>query len=188
VAVDPFLAQLADLCRTNPTGAKWVFVPSHAIGHTLAERLALEGTNWANLRFMTPLDLARQMAAPILVGRELDPVPANLGPALIMRLLLELPPSAPGYFRPLAEHPQMADALWGTIRELRMAGLTAADVPRHAFLSADKYGEFHALLSAYEAHLGEQRLADQAAVFQEALRHLDVCPVLPEDVRTELRA
>ena len=186
MAVDPFLVQLAELCRGHPTGAKWVFVPSHAVGHTLAERLALEGTNWVNLRFVPPLDLALQMAAPFLVWREVDPAPDNLGPALIMRLLLELPGSVPSYFRPLAEHPQMADALWGTIRELRMAGLMAADLPRHAFLSAEKYAEFHALQSAYEAHLREQRLADQADVLKEALRHLDVCPVLPEDVRIEL--
>jgi ATP-dependent helicase/nuclease subunit B len=186
VTVDPFINQIADLCRTHQTPAKWVFVPSHAVGHTLAERLALEGTNWANLRVITPLDLARQMAAPFLVEREIDPAPDTLGPALIMRLLLELPGSLPRYFRPLAEHAQMADALWGTIRELRMAGLTAADLPKHALLSADKHDEFRALLSAYEAHLAEKRLADQAAVFQEALRHLDLCPVLPEDVRTEL--
>ena len=48
---DQFLAQLADLCRTDRTRPKWVFVPSHAVGHTLGERLVLEGTDWANLRF-----------------------------------------------------------------------------------------------------------------------------------------
>jgi len=186
VAVDPILTQLADLCRSHRTLAKWVVVPSHAVGHTLAERLALEGTNWMNLRFVPPLDLALQMAAPFLVEREINPASDTLGPALIMRLLLELPEATPRYFRPLAEHPQMADALWGTIRELRMAGLMAADLPRHAFLSAEKYAEFHALLSAYEGHLLEQRLADQADVIKEALRHLDICPVLPEDVRIEL--
>ena len=30
---DPFIAQLARLCRDNPTGAKWVIVPTHALGH-----------------------------------------------------------------------------------------------------------------------------------------------------------
>ena len=39
-----------------------------------------------------------------------------------MRLLLELP-AQPSYFRPLASHPAMAEALWATIRELRMAGV-----------------------------------------------------------------
>jgi hypothetical protein len=75
VALDPFINQLADLCRTNPTMVKWVIVPSHAAGHTLGERLALEGRNWVNLRFAVPLDLALQMAAPFLVERGINPAP-----------------------------------------------------------------------------------------------------------------
>lgn len=47
---DPFVAQLADLCAKHVTRAKWVFVPSHAIGRTIGERIALGGTNWRNLR------------------------------------------------------------------------------------------------------------------------------------------
>jgi hypothetical protein len=35
-----------------------VFVPSHAIGRTIGERIALDGTSWLNLRFVTPLDIA----------------------------------------------------------------------------------------------------------------------------------
>lgn len=30
---DPFLDQLASLCREHVTRAKWVFVSSHAVGH-----------------------------------------------------------------------------------------------------------------------------------------------------------
>jgi hypothetical protein len=30
--MDPFLDQLASLCRAHVTRAKWVFVPSHALG------------------------------------------------------------------------------------------------------------------------------------------------------------
>ena len=41
---DPLVVQLADLCRANVTRAKWVFVPSHAVGRTIGERIALEGT------------------------------------------------------------------------------------------------------------------------------------------------
>ena len=43
--------------------AKWVFVPTHTIGRTLGEGLTLEGTNWLNLRFVTPLDIALRMGA-----------------------------------------------------------------------------------------------------------------------------
>ncbi len=71
--------------------SKWVFVPSHGIGRTLGERIALEGTNWLNLRFVTPLDIALPMAGPFLVERGIDPSEEGLGPALMMRLLLDLP-------------------------------------------------------------------------------------------------
>ena len=125
--MDPFVDQLKGLCTAHPTRSKWVFVPTHAIGRTLGERLALEGTNWLNLRFVTPLDIALRMGAPFLVERGIDPSEEGLGPALMMRLLLDLP-SKGGYFRPLADHPTLAQALWTTVRELRMAGVRARRV------------------------------------------------------------
>ena len=164
---DPFVAQLADLCRTHPTRAKWVFVPAHAIGLTLGDRLAREGCDWANLRFVTPLDIAIRMAAPFLLEQGIDPSEEPLGPALVMRLLLDLP-EAGGYFRPMAEHPTMAEALWRTVRELRYAGLRAADLPATAFASAAKHAELVALLTAYERHLNAHRIADMPMVLEEA--------------------
>ncbi len=69
------LTQLAESCRAGPTRTKWVFVPSHAVGHTLGERLVLEGTSWANLRFTPPFDLALQMAGSFLVERGIGRLP-----------------------------------------------------------------------------------------------------------------
>src|SRR4026207_1574700 len=119
--MDVFVEQLAALWREHVTRNKWVFVPPHAIGHTLGEHIALAGTNWLNLRFVTPLDIALRMGAPFLVERGIDPSEEGLGPALMMRLLLDLP-EKDGYFRPLADQPTMAQALWSTISELRVAG------------------------------------------------------------------
>src|SRR5262249_6456400 len=108
--MDPFVAQLHALGRAGPTRAKWVFVPGHNLGHPLGERLALEGTSWANLRFPPPLELALWMAAPFLVDAGVEPATDGLGPALVTRLLLDLPRATPAYFRPLAEQPRMAEA------------------------------------------------------------------------------
>lgn len=181
-----FLTQLAELCRTERTRAKWVIVPTYTLGHTLGERLALEGCGWANVRFTTPLDLALPMGAPFLVERGVDPAPDGIGPALIMRLLLELPSTVPTYFRELAEQPQMAEALWATMAELRMAGITAAALPRQAFTNASKHAELQALLASYERHLAERQLADRAEVYREALFHLNVCPIQATDLHIEL--
>src|SRR5688500_7924598 len=184
--VDPFVSQLAELCRLQRTRVKWVFVPSFALGHTLGERLVLEGTEWANLRFVRPVDVALQMAAPFLLERGLDPASDGIGPALVMRLLMDLPSATPRYFRRLAEQPRMAEALWTTMRELRMAGLTADDVRADAFGNADKAAELKALVAAYEAHLAAHAVADAADVYREALAHIDAGPVLEADVRIEL--
>jgi len=43
--MNPFVQQLASLCREHVTRSKSVFVPSHAVGWTLGERIALNGTN-----------------------------------------------------------------------------------------------------------------------------------------------
>src|SRR6478672_3729336 len=157
--MDPFVQQLASLCRVHVTRSKWVFVPSHALGRTIGERIALEGTNWLNLRFVTPLDIALRMGAPFLVERGIDPSEEGLGPALMMRLVLELPVDG-GYFRPLADQPTMAQALWTTVLELRMAGIKSADLKADAFEAAAKHAELTALLASYEHFLASTNRGD----------------------------
>jgi RecB family exonuclease len=183
--MDPFVDQLASLCRSHVTRSKWVFVPSHAIGRTFGERIALGGTNWLNLRFVTPLDIALRMGAPFLVECGIEPSEEGLGAALIMRLLLDLPNDG-GYFRPLADQPTMAQALWTTIRELRMAGIKSDDLKPGAFATPQKQTEVRALLASYENFLTTNNRGDMAAVYEEALQHSNWCPIQPEDCWTEL--
>ena len=178
---DPFISQLAQLCEKNPTGSKWVIVPTHALGHTIGDRLVLEGTNWANLRFKTPFDLALELAGPSLAERGIDPAADDSGPALMMRLLRELPDDVPKYFRHLALHPQMGSALWATVRELRLTGVSSRDLSAEGFERADKHAELVALLAAFEAHLASQNLADSAAVYREALQHREDSAIGRED-------
>jgi hypothetical protein len=182
---DPFIEQLASLCRADVTRAKWVLVPTHAVGRTIGERIALGGTNWLNLRFVTPLDAALRMGAPFLVERGIEPSEEGLGPALIMRLLLALPKGG-GHFRPLADQPAMAQALHTTIRELRMAGVRSSDLTAPAFENPVRHAELQALLASYERYLTDTRRGDMATVYEEAVRHPDWCPIQPVDCWTEL--
>ena len=178
---DPFIDQLVQLCQDNPTRSKWVIVPTHALGHTIGDRLVLEGTHWANLRFKTPFDLALELAGPGLAERGIDPAADDSGPAVIMRLLRELPDEVPAYFRHLALHPQMGSALWATVRELRLAGIASSALSPDGFENADKHAELVALLAAFEAHLASRRLADRATVYREALQHLEDSAIGTED-------
>ncbi|HSK08013.1 MAG TPA: hypothetical protein VK911_00435, partial [Vicinamibacterales bacterium] len=188
MTLDPFLGELDKLCRSHPTRAKWVFVPAHAVGRTLADRLARGGTGWANLRLVTPLDVATRMAAPFLLERGLEPSEERLGAALVMRLLLGLPASG-GYFRPMADHNSMGDALWRALRELRYAGVRAADLAARPFTGVvAKQRELTHLLRAYELHLQAAGVADMPMVFEEALGHAGWSPVGADDLLVEVPA
>src|SRR5262245_18487218 len=107
ISMDPFVAQRARLAAEHPTRVKWLFVLTRAIGRTISDRIVLGGTNWLDLRFVTPLDLALAMGALFLVERGIDPSQEGLGPALIMRLPLDLP-EKDGSFRALADQPTLA--------------------------------------------------------------------------------
>ena len=184
--MDPFVAQLARLCTTHRTRAKWVFVPTHALGRTLGDRLVLEGTDWANLRFVTPLDIALRMGAPFLVERGIDPSEEELGPALIMRLLLDLPEEG-GYFRALADQPTMAQALWSTVRELRMAGVRAEQIAAGRLRLAGQARRSSARCwPRTRQFLATEKRGDMATVYEEAVQHPDWCPIQPQDCWTEL--
>lgn len=182
---DLFLTQIATLCETDPTRAKWIFVPGRGTGRMQADGLVLRSVQWANLRIVTPLDIAVRMGAPFLVERGIDPSEEALGAALIMRLLLNLP-STYSYFRPLAKHPAMAQALWSTIRELRIAGIGPTDVSEAGFTSSDKHAEFQALHRSYEDYLRTNNRGDMASVYEEAMKHFDWCSVRAEDCWLEL--
>ena len=78
--MDPFINQLAALCRDQVTSAKWVFAPSHAIDRH-------------------------------------------------------------GYFRPLADRPTTAHALWSTAHEKRIAGVIQIGVRSGPDLDAGRAPE-----------------------------------------------
>jgi penicillin-binding protein 1B len=73
MTTDPFIVQLAGLCRSEPIRAKWVLVASHAAGLALGDRLARDGRHWVNLRFATPLDVARAYTVFANDGMRVDP-------------------------------------------------------------------------------------------------------------------
>jgi len=181
-----FLSQLAEVCDRRRWGPKWILVPSHALGRVLGERLVREGVNWANLRFLPPADLAFQIAGPWLAASGIGFLEEDWGPALVLKLLLDLPLEVPAYFRPLADQPGMAEALWSAVRDFRLTGCGAGDLTEAAFASQAKRAELQALVTAYEQYLAGARLADTAAALREAARLAADCPVRPGDLLIEV--
>lgn len=185
VTGDAFVAQLASLARTEVTCNKWVFIPEVGLQWILSERLLHSGVDWVNFRFQTPFQLALELAAPYLVEAGIHPKPEGVGPELIIRLLLQLPQSEDGYFRPLADQGGIARPLWRAIQDLRMAGLTADNLSVAMFTTPAKGREMKALLGAYEGYLAQQNLGDRATVFRAALERVGEAPVRENDLVLE---
>ncbi len=172
--------QLIRLTQEQPTRPRWIIVPATAVGKTLADRLALDGYAWANLRFQTASDMALRIAGPALSTAGKLLLKDGIGPALTLQLLLNLGPTGGEYFRHIAEQPGVGDALWRAVRDLRLAGLTHMDLVPAAFSNPVKHRELRALLESYENHLDENRLADVADVYREATARNNKIPMTSE--------
>lgn len=169
---DPFVEQLKRLCCEYPTRAKWIVLPSPAIGWTLGERLLHEGCNWVNLRFTTPFQLALEASAPDLLSRGIHPCPDALGPGLLQNLLLGLPDEGESHFRPLILQPGMAQILWETLSEFRLAGLRSNDL--QVLPDNPKTKELCRLFLAYEQHLQTHNWADRSDILAANLAYPEI--------------
>jgi len=117
------IKQLADLCSDHPVTPKTVFVPSVQAGVALGTALAREGTNWINLRFSTPEDIAREISEPGFLADGWSPLPKDAD-------LIELVPivtdflSSPAniYFRNQPFSHGLLRSIHRTLRALRIAG------------------------------------------------------------------
>ena len=67
-----------------------------------------------------------------------------------------------------------------------MAGIRADALKPEVFSSPAKHDELVALLSAYEQFLEQNKRADMAGVYEEAVKHQDWCPIKSQDCWTEL--
>jgi ATP-dependent helicase/nuclease subunit B len=182
----PFLQQLTDLVQAEPARAKWVVTPSLAVGHNIAERLISEGITWGNLRFTTVFDLAVRIAGPALARVKRTLIDPAVGPALALQLLLDLPATLTPYFRVIAEQPGVAEALWSTITELRLADIGAEALQAQQLASPAKAEELRALLRAYERYLEEHHLADAAGCLTTAMAVSNKFPVTPDSLVLEM--
>lgn len=173
-----------------------LLVPSLAAAVELPRRLAGTGRAYAGLYPVKPLELARAIAEPALLGQGLRAWDSGHDALLAARLLDG--PMTIDFFLP-AEVPRapVANALARTLSTLRLAGLpperlaslaarvgaTAEDGRRLRTL-AELYRRFH-------EHI-EGRFADPATLFRAAAIHLrearwltDAQVVLPSDLETD---
>ena len=162
---------LAGFCREHPLDEKIFVCPSFVAGRQTGEALAREAGSWINLRFVTPWTLAGEVLERSAEAGAGKPLTSSAELALTDRLFREL--HADGkleYFGRAGVSPGLANALHRAIRDLRLAGLTSADVRPERFLVERKGRELALLVGRYERALEEGGLLDSAAFLAAAVR------------------
>jgi len=173
---------IEELQRRDPLARVDVLVGGNLLGldlrRRLAERIAASGTRagHANVRFLTFLDLAREIAGPV-PGR---PAP----PALLFALVAAAVPRTPEArrFGELRHRVGFVRALEATVRDLLDAGVSsdAARAWADAYPDADRRGSLAALAALYgDVSSALSAFAHDAAVFGEAARRSAAEPGAP---------
>ena len=163
---------LARFCREHPLDDKVFLCPSFVVGRQVGESLAREAGSWVNLRFVTPWTLAGEVLERSGRSGRGRPMTAAAELALVDRLFRELcdGDGKLTYFGDRPAAPGLVDALHRAIRDLRLAGLTGADLRPGLFLVEDKGREIARLVERYEHDLEEKELLDAAAFLSSAAR------------------
>ena len=162
---------LADFCRDHPLEEKIFVCPSFVTGRQIGEALAREAGSWINLRFVTVPALAAEVMAKRGGAGAGKPMTSSAGLALTDRLFREL--LAEGkldYFVLAGASPGLSRSLHRAIRELRLNGLTSADIRPASFLVEQKGREIALLLDRYERALAADGLLDLPGLLEVAVK------------------
>jgi len=152
---------LAGFCREHPLDDKLLVVPSFVAGRQIGEALTREVGSWVNLRFVTTPALAAEVLERRGDAGPARPLTSSAEVALTDRLFREL--LAEGrmdYFDPAGASPGLSRALHRALRELRLDGLTSADLRAEKFLVESKGRALAVLLARYERTLEADGLLD----------------------------
>ncbi|MFH1572031.1 MAG: PD-(D/E)XK nuclease family protein [Gemmatimonadota bacterium] len=132
------LAQLAALCARHPVAEKIVFVPGLQVGQSAAAALALAGSAWLNLRLLTPGEYVRRRLEPALKAAGHRPLLRGLDVLFLEGWLDEQAADRRTPRTAWLQGAQLARPLATTLRDLRAAGLTAADLDARQLADAGK--------------------------------------------------
>lgn len=163
--------ELAAVCREHFLTEKVLVVPSLAVGHQIADRVAYEATSWVNLRAESTRSLADAVIGFDLVQEGRTVLSRAQALALVDAACDRvLKPNS--YFGKLADQQGLYRAVQRTIDDLRHAGARPAAVTESAFEDPRKRAELDAIVAAYEEELRERQFVDRAGVLQLAVEKL----------------
>ena len=166
--------EISKLCAEYVLEEKWVLAPSRRIGLQWLDAITRTGQPVLNARVMTITNMALELAAIEMERRGATYAQGMQIEVLLDGLICKLRESNGdgGYLSSLKASPGLLHTVNSTLRDLRLAGLSAAQLSSDLFEVTAKGHEIIILLSGYEMELSARRLMDYANVLRAAAERL----------------
>ena len=164
--------QLAALCSEHPVTSKVILVPSAQAGVAMGTDLARCGTNWINLRFATPEDIAREISEPAFLADGWTPLPKDADMVELVPIVTDfLASPANIYFKNQPFSHGLLRSIHRTLRALRIAGTQPETLLKQR--GSLKLRALAQLFVAYQDCMEAHRWFDGPDVFSVATSAID---------------
>ncbi|MBN2025662.1 MAG: PD-(D/E)XK nuclease family protein [Actinobacteria bacterium] len=170
--INGLTGSIGELCAGHVLAEKWLLAPSLRVGFQWLDAVTRSGRAVLNLRVKTVAGMALELAAPEMERRGLSLLRGIRAELLTDELLARLRERG-GYLARLEAGPGLARAASATLRDLRLAGLSAEGLSIRLFEVAAKGSEIASLLGSYEKELDSRNLVDLAGALRIAARQLE---------------
>ncbi len=188
-------SSLKKVCESRVLDENWLIASSLRAGQQWLDRVTLAGRPCLNIRIKTMTGLALELASAEMDRKGLSFLRRVRAEVLMAGLFSRLQERGRGYLSGLSLSPGLISTLLGSIHDLRLSGLKAADIDPQSFEAPEKGGEIQALLAEYERELETGDLVDYARVLGMAAARTRKEPgsiaasliLLPADHESRLR-
>ncbi|MBI5725322.1 MAG: PD-(D/E)XK nuclease family protein [Planctomycetes bacterium] len=165
------IESLAGVCRRNVLGQKWLIAPSLRVGWQWLETAAFCGTAVVNVSVKTVRSLAAELAGPAISAAGATMIDPLRGAMIVADEWQTLQAGGKlAFLGRLEPSLELFGRLWGSMLDLRLAGLDGEHLPAGRFEVSAKGADVAVLLRRYERRLAEDKLADDADIFSAACR------------------
>lgn len=160
---------LQEICHSFPTKRKIIIVDSYSIGEDILDAYIKKGKQAINLTYRTIRDLAMEYLE-LSAKEPCQFLDSTLGVHFTYQILKKLKEKGEfSYFNDLEITPAFSHAIFQTIQNLRLAGVTSSSLKVGDFLSPNKGEDLIKILFGFEELFTKMNLLDDAAIYQQAL-------------------
>ena len=170
-----FLLPAAKACQKHPLHPKWLIAPNLRVANQWKEQICRGGVKTINLHSATLKSLVHDLIASAVASKGLKFATAFQCSQIMTSVVTGcLNDGKLNYFSEVNSVEQLANLLFASIQDLRLAGLDSSCLVKESIEAAAKAHDLEVIYDSYVAALSEKKLIDYAECLVLATKHLKI--------------